>query len=197
MAAYNEYLYNLFMAPIENMRLNKKRHLLLEEVAGDVLEIGFGTGANIPHYPYEQMDSLTLLEHDMPNRVNLKPMLKSTAVTLLQGDVIDLPFEDKSYDSVVFTLVFCSVSDPVKGLEEIKRVLRPGGRIYFIEHVIPTKQPYKKFFIALTPLWHRLTGSCHLNRDTITTIQQCGFKLLDYHRFYRTSFVWGIAEQAE
>lgn len=195
MCGFNQNLYNLFMAPLENNRLQKKRAILLDDVAGDVLEIGFGTGANMKHYPYEQLDSLTLIDRDLPDHINLKYVPKRLPINVESGDVHALPFGDEQFDSVVFTLVFCTVIEPSVGLDEIRRVLKPGGRIYFIEHVQPTKQPYKDVFNKLTPAWKKIAHGCHLNRDTITSIQRSGFKLVEYHRFYRTSFVSGIGEK--
>ena len=195
MCSFNHRLYDTFMAPIENNRLRMKRTLLLDDVAGDVLEIGFGTGANLAHYPYEQLDSLTLMDLDLPNNVDLKNIPKELPIDIIKGDVTKLPFGDHQFDSVVFTLVFCTVSDPDLGLNEIKRVLKPGGRIYFIEHVEPVKEPYKGMFNKMTPTWKKVAHGCHLNRETIQTIQHAGFGLVEYHRFYRTSFVSGIGEK--
>jgi len=195
MCAFNQRLYNIFMAPLEEGRLKMKRQQTLEEVAGDVLEIGFGTGANLPFYPYEQMDSLTLTDVHMPTQINLRPEHKHLPVTFEQCDAMSLPFEDKTFDSVVFTLVFCSVEDPMAGLAELHRVLKPGGRLFFIEHVHPTKEPYKKLFSRLNPTWRKFAHGCNLNRETMTYIQQSGFSLVEYHRFYRTAFISGSAEK--
>lgn len=193
MSRVNDFIYNSFMGPIERNRLGAKRKQLLSDVAGDVLEIGFGTGANLKHYNYEQLDALTLIEYKLPGKLNLKHVPSNIDITILEGDVSSLPFENESFDSVVFTLVFCTIEDPMKGLSEIYRVLKPSGRIYFMEHIKPTKEPYKKVFNVLTPIWKRVSHGCHLNRETMTTIEQSGFRLMDYHRFYRTSFAVGVA----
>lgn len=195
MCSFNQRLYNTFMAPLENNRLKLKRVMLLEDVAGDVLEIGFGTGANLKHYPYEQLDSLTLIDVALPDHVNLKHIPKSLPLDIECGDVQELPFDDESFDSVVFTLVFCSVDVPLLGFSEVHRVLKPNGRIYFMEHVEPVREPYKSVFNKLTPAWRTVAHGCHLNRDTISDIHKSGFQLIDYHRFYRTSFVSGIGEK--
>ncbi len=193
MCSFNHKVYDSFMAPIERNRLQQKRKLLLEEVAGDVLEIGFGTGANVKQYSYEQLDSLTLVDQQLPDYIDLRPVPKKLPVEVIKGDVMWLPFEDEQFDSVVFTLLFCTVEDPAKGFEEIRRVLKPEGRIYFIEHVEPVEQPYKYLFNKLTPAWRRIAHGCTLNRDTVHAIQRAGFTLVEYHRFYRSSFVSGVA----
>lgn len=195
MSPLSDRIYNVFMYPLEKIRLNKQRHLLLEDVAGHVLEVGFGTGANFTALHFEQLDSYTIMDEKLPKFLSLKPFPKTLNVKVVKGDVQALPFEDGTFDSIVFTLVFCTVSDPHLGLSEIFRVTKPGGRIYFMEHVLPTKHPYKEIFRKATPFWKRVAHNCHLDRDTVTYISQAGFKLLDYHRFFRTSFVVGIAEK--
>lgn len=186
-------IYDLFMHPLEHMRLGKKRAYLFEDVAGDVLEIGYGTGVNLKYYPYEQMDSLSLLDTNIPNHLSTKSIPMNMPFNVDRGSVQNLPYEDESFDSVVFTLVFCSVEDPAKGLNEVYRVLKPGGRVYFMEHLLPTKPHLKHLFNKLTPVWKRVAHGCHLNRETITLIQQSGLKLQDYHRFFNTAFAVGIA----
>ena len=193
MCSFNHKMYNLFMFPLERVRLKQKRTDLFEDVAGNVLEIGFGTGANLPHYPYGQLDSLVLTDKFLPEHIDLRPVPKKLPIEVQQCDVEHLPYGDEQFDSIVFTLVFCTVANPYKAFEEIARVLKPGGRIYFIEHVEPVDKPYRTLFNKLTPTWKKLAHGCHLNRDTMTTIQRSGFRLIEYHRFYRTSFVSGIA----
>lgn len=186
-------LYDGFMKPLESLRLSQKRRELMVDVSGDVLEIGFGTGVNLKHYPYEQIDSLTLIDQKLVSYLNTRCIPVNTAFNIHKGDVMALPFEDETFDSVVMTLVFCSVADPVKGIEEVNRVLKPEGRLYFIEHVLPTKEPYKGLFKKITPVWKKVAHGCHLNRETVTLIQQSGMRLMGYHRFFRTSFATGIA----
>lgn len=190
---FGHKIYDGFMKPLENLRLATKRSALMEDVSGDLLEIGYGTGANLKYYLYEQIDSLTLLDTSIPPHLNTSAIPVNKEFNIYQGDVQTLPFEDNSFDSIVFTLIFCSVEDPMKGLSEIRRILKPEGRIYFIEHVLPTKQPYKDVFNKLTPAWSKIAHQCHLNRDTVGAIQQSGFHLVEYHRFFRTSFATGVA----
>ncbi len=192
MSRVSDRIYNLFMAPLEQNRLKSKRLQLLEDVAGDVLEIGFGTGANLKFYDHDQVDTLTLIDHKLPSTLDLVKNLNPEQISIDEGSVMELPYDDETFDSIVFTLVFCTVEKPEKGIEEIKRVLKPGGRIYFIEHVQPIKQPYKRWFNRLTPAWKCISHGCHLNRSTVTLIQRAGFKLVEYHRFYRTAFVSGV-----
>lgn len=185
--------YDSFMKPLETLRLANKRSQLLKDVSGDVLEIGYGSGANLKYYDYDQLDSMTLIDQKITSHLNTNMLSNNLAFNIDAGDVQNLPYKDESFDSIVFTLVFCSVKDPLKGLEEIKRVLKPEGRIYFIEHILPTRTPYKEMFSKLTPLWKTVAHNCHLNRETVHLIQQTDLQLIDYHRFFRTSFATGIA----
>lgn len=187
-----DFIYNGFMLPLEKHRLNKKRAELLESVSGNVLEVGFGTGVNMKFFDFDQISRLTLVDTKLPTRILLHRLNPKVRLRILSSSVTSLPFKDNSFDNVVFTLVFCSVDDPIKGLKEIYRVLKPGGKIYFMEHVLPTKEPYKGLFKILTPQWAKISHGCHLNRDTITHIAQAGFRLETYHRFYKTSFISGI-----
>jgi len=192
MSRGSDLIYNLFMMPFEKKGLGEQRRNLLKMVSGTVLEIGFGTGINLEYYNFRNLDSLTLTDHHLPDFIDLKKIPSGFDLKVLNQDVTNLPFEDQSFDHVVFTLVFCSVDDPELGLKEIYRVLKPGGQIYFIEHVLPSKEPYKYAFNKLTRPWQHLSHGCHLNRRTTVSIQKAGFELTMYHRFFNTSFVAGI-----
>lgn len=197
MSRGSDKIYNLFMSLFEKNGLEEQRRNLLEDVSGNVLEIGFGTGANLKYYNLENLDRLTLLDSHLPDLLDLKIFPTDFDVRLVSGDVSNLAFSDKTFDSLVCTLVFCSVEDPMKGLKELYRVLKPGGKLYFIEHVLPTKEPYKYTFNLLTPPWRSIANGCHLNRKTTESIQKVGFELIRYHKFFNTSFVMGIGIKSE
>lgn len=189
-----EYSYDLLLKPLEQLRLKSKRKQLLHNVHGNVLEVGYGTGVNLKYYRYNQLDSLTLIDQKTSSIIHLNTFNDTLDFNVYVGNVTDLPFDDESFDCVVFTLVFCSVDDPHKGIDEIKRVLKPDGKIYFMEHVLPSRKPYKQVFNKLTPIWKKIANGCCLNRETLTTILHSGFELEEYHRFFRTSFVMGIGK---
>jgi len=156
--------YDAAMSKMEQACFSEWRSDLLSEIHGDVLEIGSGTGVNLPHYP-GSINSLVLTEPE-PHML-----------TLLRNNIDKShKFPDSSFDSVVSTLVLCSVASPEATLCEIKRVLKPGGRLYFIEHVCAQETPglirWQKF---LQPLWKRTCGNCHLTRDTEMNISRAGF----------------------
>jgi len=171
-------LYDAAMRKMEQACFSEWRSDLLSEIHGDVLEIGSGTGVNLPHYPGSinslvltepEPHMLTLLRNNIDERYGGKFRTEEFSADALK-------FPDSSFDSVVSTLVLCSVTSPEATLCEIKRVLKPGGRLYFIEHVCAQETPglirWQKF---IQPFWKRMCGNCHLTRDTEMTISRAGF----------------------
>jgi ubiquinone/menaquinone biosynthesis C-methylase UbiE len=174
------YIYDRVMADTEAACLKQWRQELLSTVAGNVLEIGAGTGANIPFYNIERVN-LTLCEPDPIMRKQLKQKLADTHllnIIVSNDGAEDINAPDHSMDCVVSTLVCCSVKDLGISLQEIKRVLKPGGRFIFLEHVaaeIGTGR--SRWQNILNPVWRKIAGNCHLNRDTQQAIIDAGFKL--------------------
>jgi ubiquinone/menaquinone biosynthesis C-methylase UbiE len=171
-------IYDPFMRSAERACLAAWRAALLEGATGDVLEIGAGTGANLPYYP-PAVTQLRLTEPDrdmlarLRRRVEVAPVRQVDA----QSAAVDaLPFDDASFDTVVSTLVLCSVPDVTTALAEIRRVLRPGGRLLFLEHVAADDRPTRLAWQRrLEPLWMRVSGNCHLTRRTGESIRAAGF----------------------
>lgn len=193
MMGISEFLYDLLLAPLERYRLSSKRKQLLKNVSNNILEIGAGTGINFKHYPYHNMKKFDIIDLELTEKVTQYQFPTTLSVTRTSQSVEHLPFDDNTYDFVVFTLVFCTVSNPQKGLQEIKRVLKPDGKIIFMEHVLPIHKPWKQLFHKLTPTWVKLAHGCHLNRETLLTIEQAGFVIEQSERFLKGSFVSGIA----
>ena len=128
--------YDRQMAKVEKTTLRALRESLLAEAGGDVLEIGGGTGANLPFYRPEA-GSLTITEPDtaMMRRLERRARQQAPSAKILRAPAEDLPFEDGTFDAVVSTMVLCGVSDQPRALRQLRRVLRPGGQLVFIEHV--------------------------------------------------------------
>lgn len=189
--------FDLLMAPLERMTLHPLRSRLIREASGRVLEVGAGTGINLRHYEPAAVESLDITDQDLYYGYILRRHREHGPfpfpVYLSDADVRDLPFEDASFDTVVFTLVFCSVEDPQAGLAEIRRVLRPHGRVIFIEHVLPPKKPLTHTFRRLTPAWRRVAGNCHLDRLTIPAIRSAGFDVKLVSSLAYGIFVGGFA----
>jgi len=156
---------------------------LRRETAGQayglVLEVGVGTGLNFPFYVPGQVERVEAVDPDSAMLVyagrNQEKAL--VPITLTQASAEALPFADQTFDSAVVTLVFCSVTDPMRGLQEIQRVLKPGGTLLLFEHVRAHGAMAARLQDALVPLTTRLCGNCHWNRDTLQTVKAAGFHI--------------------
>ena len=178
--------YDASMKKMEEACLSTWRSDLLSEVHGDVLEVGSGTGVNLPYYP-KPINSLVLTEPDphmlslLRSHINEEGYENKVRVEGFAADALEFP--DNSFDTVVSTLVLCSVNSPETALGEIKRVLRPGGKLYFIEHVIANETPYLiKWQKIFQPFWVAMCGNCHLTRDTEMHITHAGFEFHNIER---------------
>jgi ubiquinone/menaquinone biosynthesis C-methylase UbiE len=146
---------------------------------GVVLEVGAGSGLNFSWYHPERVERVEAIEPDAAMLAYAHPRVKQAAVpiTLTQASVEALPFPDATFDSAVVTLVFCSVSDPARGMQEIKRVLKPQGTLFMFEHVRSPRSLMAHVQDAIVPLTTRLFGQCHWNRDTERVVREAGFEI--------------------
>jgi ubiquinone/menaquinone biosynthesis C-methylase UbiE len=163
--------YDRFNKGIEDAGLRDKRRSLLARAEGRALEIGAGTGVNLEVYP-DAVTELVLIEPDRHMREQLE---KNVAAQRRRVAVVDaggerLPFPDGSFDTAVATLVFCTIPDPEAALDEIARVLKPGGRLLFLEHVRSTDPKAARWQDRLERPWGWFGRGCHPNRDTLATI---------------------------
>ena len=192
---WTERLFDAFMYPLEAVSLNRRRRERMRSVSGRVLEIGAGTGANLPHYDFSKIDQLHLSDLTLTNSVQIPVPTNGTELFYHEVDVQDLPFDDATFDHVVFTLVFCSVPDPAHGLAELRRVLKPGGSLVFIEHVKPETGVLRQAVEVLNPAWRSFNGECNLNRDTLESIRGAGFTIEQVRHGGRGLFVDGVARR--
>ncbi|HVM14443.1 MAG TPA: class I SAM-dependent methyltransferase [Egibacteraceae bacterium] len=170
--------YDRFMAGGEKAGLGAARAKLLADATGAVLEIGAGTGLNIAYYPRSVRD-LTLAEPDTAMlRLERAAARTSMPVTLLRAPAEDLPYEDGSFDTVVSTLVLCAVDDQPRAVREIRRVLKPGGRLLFLEHLRSDDDRLARRQDRINWL-SRLTTNCDCNRPTLRTVENGGFVVDD------------------
>ena len=176
-------LYDQKSASAERRWMGERRRRLLAGARGAVLEIGGGTGANLAHY--RNVDRVTIAEPDrfMRNRIGPKLEEARVPVQVSAAGAEALPYPDGSFDTVVSTLVLCTVPDQEAALDEVRRVLRPGGRLLFIEHVRAAGSA-ARWQDRLEPLWKRLLGGCHPNRDTVAAIEEAGFEIETFESFY-------------
>jgi SAM-dependent methyltransferase len=152
------------------------RRKQLAEAHGRVLEIGGGTGANLEHYP-AQVSELVVTEPNAGMLRRARERLQSVdrEATLVQAGAEKLPFPDASFDTVVGTVVLCTIPDPAAALREVRRVLKPGGSYLFAEHVRSTDPKSAKWQDRLEKPWGIIGGGCHPNRDTGATLAAAGF----------------------
>jgi ubiquinone/menaquinone biosynthesis C-methylase UbiE len=167
--------YDRQMAKTEKAGLHALRARLLAGASGDVLEIGAGTGANLPCYG-PGVTSLALTEPQPPmlRRLERAASAHGSAVTVLRAPAEDLPFDDHTFDVVVATLVLCGVDDQPRALRELRRVLRPGGRLLFIEHVRAQDARTARLQDRMNWL-NRIVVCCDCNRPTLDSIKAAGF----------------------
>ncbi len=168
--------YDRRSALMERFIFGKLRSWLWSQVCGTaVLEVGVGTGANFPFYPREAQVIGIDLSDQMLAQAGRRAEQEGVTVQLLEMDTQDLRFPPATFDSAVTTMVFCSVPDPVLGLSEVRRVLKPGGRFVMIEHVRPAG-PLGPLFDLLNPLVVRTQGA-NINRRTVENVRKAGFEL--------------------
>jgi ubiquinone/menaquinone biosynthesis C-methylase UbiE len=174
-------MYDPMSRKSEDAGLRLLRRGLLVQAAGSVLEVGAGTGANLGHY--DGVESLVLTEPEpaMLRRLQKKARDEAPLAKILRAPAEDLPFEDDSFDIVVSTLVLCGVDDQARSLREIKRVLRPGGRLLFLEHVRSDEAALARFQDRMNWL-NRIVVDCDCNRPTLTTIEATGFSVSQLER---------------
>ena len=168
-------LYDKSLAAAEDAGLREKRRALLAEASGKTLEIGAGTGLNVDLYPAAAAP-LVLSEPEEPMARRLRERASSRAEVVAAG-ADRLPFDDASFDTVVSTLVLCTVPDQAGALREIRRVLKPEGRLLFLEHVRAEDAGVAKWQDRLTPVWRFIGRGCHPNRDTAAAMREAGYAI--------------------
>ena len=167
--------YDRQMARTEKAGLRSLRPRLLADACGDALEIGGGTGANLPYYG-RAVNSLTITEPEVPMLRRLERRAREDAphAVVLRAPAEDLPFDDDSFDVVVSTLVLCGVSDQPRALRQLRRVLRPGGQLLFMEHVRSDDVKLARRQDRMNPV-NRFVVHCDCNRPTLSSIEDAGF----------------------
>ena len=181
MSFISAFFYDKFMKATEEACLIDWRKDLLKNVDGAVLEVGAGTGASLSLYPNSANLHITFSEPDVNMRNQLEEKVASknlSHVSVLSCPSEKINCEDETFDYVFASLVCCSVNDVDVSLKEIHRVLKPNGRFIFLEHVAAKNGTSRRAWQnIINPLWRKLAGNCHLNRDTEHSIKSAGFTL--------------------
>ena len=186
MGLYSRYIFPRLMdATLSSEQFRQIRKSVLADVRGDVFEIGFGTGLNLPHYPPDVRRITTVDPNPGTRRLAERRIAESTIEVVhrtTSGE--SLPLESNSFDSVVCTFTLCSIRDVDKALIEMRRILKPAGRFHFVEHGLSDDTRVQWWQHKLTPLQRRIGDGCHLNRNPVDIIQRNGFRIEGLDNFY-------------
>ncbi|WP_053220280.1 class I SAM-dependent methyltransferase [Virgibacillus senegalensis] len=184
-------VYDFCMKPLERRQFKKVRTELISKAKGRVLEIGAGSGINFPYYLHQtqQVDAVEP-DQQMLRRSASAREKSGVPIKLHEAKAEKLPFADNTFDTVVATLVFCSVSDPWMALAELERVSKPGAQLLFFEHVRIHEHPFwAKVQDILTPVWKKVCDGCHLNRETLHYVKNTDLSIKETKAYYKGIFV--------
>ncbi len=176
--------YGLVMRIVDESGLRETRREVLAGAEGRTLDIGSGTGSNLRLYP-EDVSELVLAEPDPRMHAVLRRKLNEgerTNTELVQARAEKLPFEDSSFDCVACTMVLCTIPDPAEALVEASRVLKPGGKLLFLEHVRSEDPGFARWQDRLERPWRFLADGCHCNRDSLATIEASPLSVESFKR---------------
>jgi ubiquinone/menaquinone biosynthesis C-methylase UbiE len=171
---------DLLSAGVERRVFSPRRRELLALARGRVLDVGAGTGADLPHFPWQSGQQLDVVLLDpsagMLERAHRKATRLGLSVQLVDRGAEELPFPGETFDTVVFALTLCTISNPGSALREAHRVLRQAGRLLVFEHVRAREPELARWQDRFDPLWKTINNGCHLNRDTRAAIERAGFE---------------------
>lgn len=185
-------VYDTFMVPGDKLGFEQVRKSVAKKATGRVLEIGAGTGLNFRFF-----DNASCIFAIEPDKFMLKRAIKRirNCAALVQAEAEQIPFPDNSFDTVISTLTFCTIRNPLRAVAEIRRVLRSYGRFYFAEHPIAEHRIIAKAEKVLTPVWKKLAAGCHLDRDIVSYFEDGGLELVEIDRL-DSFFVAGQAKKS-
>ncbi|WP_318503339.1 class I SAM-dependent methyltransferase [Bacillus sp. T3] len=181
--------YDFFMSPLEQSKFKKVRIELLASAHGRVLELGSGTGINFPLY--RGVDHVMAIEpsQHMIDRSQEKHKQAVVPIEIVKASAEQLPFDDNTFDTVVATLVFCTIPNMKQAIEEMKRVCKPEGEILLFEHVKMENKALSTLQNMLTPAWKKICDGCCLNRETLNTFRAHGMSIEKIEKFYKDLFI--------
>jgi len=182
----------------------KQREKIVPLAEGEVLEIGFGSGLNLPYYDARKVQKIWGLEPSEGMRRKARPMVEASGLNVefidLPGESI--PLEANSVDTVLVTYSLCTIPDAVTALDGMRRVLKPGGNLLFCEHGIGPDENVRRWQRRLNPVWSRIAGGCNMDRDIPALLKKGGFEISVDERMYIPGIkilcynYWGTAKAA-
>lgn len=202
MGIYSKYILPKVIHTVcQNKPTMKQRAKVIPWAKGCVLEVGIGSGLNLSFYNPNEIQHLTGIDPSKElwkqNTINIQNL--GFKVDFIKAKAESLPFENEVFDSVVITYTLCTVTDPNKALKEIKRVLKPNGKLIFCEHGLAKDDKTKKWQNFLNPFWKKVGGGCNLNRETEQLIKSGGFKIMHLEKMFLPGWkpvsfnTWGYA----
>jgi ubiquinone/menaquinone biosynthesis C-methylase UbiE len=204
-------LYERYFVPwlincaCSNKVIQRQRAKVVPEASGRVLELGMGSGLNLPYYDRAKVEEVDAVEPSEGLRREAEAAVVAAGLRaeVSNGVAEDLPYEGGLFDCVVCTFTLCSVQDPARALSEARRVLKPGGRFIFCEHGLAPDADVVKWQRRIEPIWKPIAGGCHLTRPITSAIEAAGFRTLRREQMYLPKTPrwagwneWGVATPA-
>ncbi len=176
-------IYDTALAPTERAGLRDQRRRMMEGVTGRIVEIGAGTGLNVPLYP-ETAAEVHAVEPDrhMLDRLVDKAPRSTVALFLYRGDAHYLPFIDGAFDAAIIAFALCTIPEPTRALNEAHRVVRSGGVLRFLEHVRSPNARTARWQDRISPMWGKVSGGCRLNQPTVEILEATLWEVDDVWR---------------
>ncbi|MDW8469099.1 MAG: class I SAM-dependent methyltransferase [Burkholderiales bacterium] len=166
--------------------IRRQRERIVPLARGRVLEVGIGTGRNLAHYVREKIDALVGLDPapEMLSRARRRARRAGIEAHVVVQSAERIPCADASFDTVLVTYALCSIADPLAALAEMRRVLKPDGRLLFLEHGLAPDPAVRRWQSKLSPFWSRIAGGCRLDRDVPALLRSAGFRCEDLQAAY-------------
>ncbi len=186
MGIYGEHVLPRIVNAVCAQKVNgPQRQRVCERLEGEVVEIGFGSGLNVPYYPASVTRVAAVEPADLAWKLAEK-RLRSTSVPVERSglDGQSLPFEDNSFDTALSTWTLCTIPDLGAALSELRRVLKPGGSLHFVEHGLAPDEGVRRWQHRLEPVQKRVFGGCHLTRPTVDLLTSAGFTIAEVDVYY-------------